>query len=120
MHLDFWDYLTFLSFFILAVGGIGAVIFVLGLPGRIAYARKNPDAEAINIMGWLGFVVVVPWVQAFIWAFKPTSVVDIRRFPKEEKEATDEEMRRHFGQQPKDKQAEPDAKPAATAPDKSA
>jgi hypothetical protein len=98
MHLDFWDYLTFLSFFILAVGGIAAVIFVLGLPGRIAYARKNPDADAINIMGWLGFIVVVPWVQAFIWAFKPTNVIDIRRFPKEEKEAIDEEMRKHFGQ----------------------
>lgn len=97
-HLDMWDYLMFLSFFILGFGFVCAAVFILGLPGRIAYARKHPDAGAINIMGWLGFVVVVPWVQAFIWAFKPTDVVDIRRFPKEEKEAIDEMMRQHAGQ----------------------
>jgi hypothetical protein len=120
MHLDFWDYVTFLSFFILGVGAIAAVIFVLGLPGRIAYARKNPDAEAINIMGWLGFVVVVPWVQAFIWAFKPTTIVDIRRYPKEEKDAIDEEMLRHFGKPPTEKAGEPGAKARTPAPDKPA
>jgi hypothetical protein len=30
------------------------------------------------------FPTVYPWVQAFIWAFKPTDVVDIRRFPRQE------------------------------------
>ena len=49
-HLDIWDYLTFLSFFILAVAGISLVVFLLGLPGRIAYARKHPEADAVNIM----------------------------------------------------------------------
>jgi hypothetical protein len=34
---------------------------------------------AINTMGWLGFLAVVPWMQAFMWAFKPTDVVDIRK-----------------------------------------
>jgi hypothetical protein len=38
---------------------------------------------------------VVPWVQAFIWAFKPADVIDIRRFPQEEKKAIDEEMAKH-------------------------
>ena len=37
-------------------------------------------------MGWVGFLAVIPWVQAFIWAFKPTSVIDIRRFPKAEED----------------------------------
>ena len=59
-------------------------VFVLGLPGRIAIARKHPDAEAINMMGWFGFMAVMPWMQAFMWAFKPTNVVDIRYFPKQE------------------------------------
>jgi hypothetical protein len=64
------------------------------LPGRIAIARKHPEAEAVKLMGWAGFLVVVPWIQAFIWAFKPTDVIDVRRFPKEVAEKTEEEIKR--------------------------
>ena len=64
---------------------LALALFVLGLPGRIAIARKHPDADAINIMGWMGFLAIVPWMQAFMWAFKPTDVVDIRYFPKQER-----------------------------------
>lgn len=84
--LDLWDYLTFAVIVALIGAFLAAAVFVLGLPGRIAIARKHPDAEAINIMGWLGFMAVVPWMQAFMWAFKPTQVVDIRYFPKQEQE----------------------------------
>jgi hypothetical protein len=35
MHLDVWDYLTFLTFFIVAARGVGLAVFILGLPGRI-------------------------------------------------------------------------------------
>jgi len=73
------------------------LIVVLGLPGRIAYARKHPDAEAVNLMGWLGFLAVVPWMQAFFWAFKPTNVIDIRRTPGEERKAIEEAMAEHAG-----------------------
>jgi hypothetical protein len=97
MHLDIWDYLTFLCFFVLGVGFVVALVVILGLPGKIAYARKHPEAEAVNLMGWLGFLAVVPWVQAFIWAFKPTNVIDIRRTPTEEQKAIEEEMARHAG-----------------------
>ncbi|WP_146346699.1 hypothetical protein [Falsiphaeobacter marinintestinus] len=38
-------------------------------------------------MGWAGFLAVIPWINAFIWTFKPIDVVDIRRFPDEEAEA---------------------------------
>ena len=91
MHLDIWDYLTFLTFFIVAAGGVGLAVFVLGLPGRIAIARNHPDAEAVKLMGYLGFLAVVPWIQAFGWAFKPTDVIDIRRFPAEEQRAIREQ-----------------------------
>jgi len=67
------------------------------LPGRIAVARKHPDAEAVNIMGWVGFLALVPWIQAFIWAFKPTQVVDIRRYPLAEQTAVDEEIAKMSG-----------------------
>ena len=88
--LDLWDYLTFLTFFILAVSSLFLIAFIGGLPGRIAIARKHPDAEAIQLMGWFGLLPVVPWLQAFGWAFKPTNVVDIRRFPTEERQAINE------------------------------
>jgi Protein of unknown function (DUF3302) len=84
--LDLWDYLTFAVVAALIAAALAVAVFVLGLPGRIAIARKHPDAEAINIMGWLGFMAVVPWMQAFMWAFKPTQVVDIRYFPKQEQQ----------------------------------
>jgi hypothetical protein len=71
-ELDFWDYATFLTLAILGIASLITIVFVLGLPGRIAIARKHPDAEAVNIMGWVGFLAIVPWIQAFIWAFKPT------------------------------------------------
>jgi hypothetical protein len=97
MHFDIWDYLTFLSFFLLSAGFLVSLVFILGLPGRIAYARKHPDAEAVNLMGWLGFMAVVPWMQAFFWAFKPTDAIDIRRTPSMEKKAIEEAMARHAG-----------------------
>ena len=71
-----WDYLTFLVIFIIGVVFLCLAVFVLGLPGRIAIARNHPEADAINVMGWAGFLAVVPWFQAFLWAFKPTTVVE--------------------------------------------
>jgi hypothetical protein len=97
MHLTMWDYLTFLTFAIITAGAIGLAVFVLGLPGRIAIARNHPEAEAVNLMGWLGFLAVVPWIQAFMWAFKPTDVIDIRRFPPEEQRTIREEIARLTG-----------------------
>ena len=84
MHLDHWDYLTFAALCIVGVACGWAALFVLGLPGKIAIARKHPEAEAVNLMGWVGFLAIVPWIQALIWAFKPTDVIDIRRFPRQE------------------------------------
>jgi hypothetical protein len=49
------------------------------------------------MMGWLGFLGVVPWVQAFIWALKPTAVIDIRNLPRDTRRATDEEIARLTG-----------------------
>ena len=58
--LTLWDYLTFLVAMALCVAFLVVVVLILGLPGRIAIARKHPDADAINMMGWLGFLAVVP------------------------------------------------------------
>ena len=86
-------------------------------PGRIAIARKHPDAEAVKLMGYAGFLAAVPWIQAFIWAFKPTDIVDIRRLPVQEAKAIDEDIARLSG-----KPLPTEAKPGETTnppPDKS-
>jgi hypothetical protein len=115
-ELDFWDYVTFASLAAAGVAGILMIVFIGGLPGRIAVSRKHPDAEAVTVMGWAGFLAVVPWIQAFIWAFKPTDIVDIRRFPREEMKAIDEENARMRGEVPGAKRTEAnEAKLAALA-----
>jgi len=91
---------TFLALFIIGVAFFCLVIFVLGLPGRIAIARNHPDADAINVMGWVGFLAIVPWMQAFIWAFKPTTVVDLRYLPEDERRETEAMIRRLKGEVP--------------------
>src|SRR5271166_1635889 len=103
--LTIWDYLTFLVIFALIGAVLTLAVLVLGLPGRIAIARKHPDADAINTMGWLGFLAVVPWMQAFMWAFKPTDVVDIRYFPKQEQQNIAEEIARLKGNPESEKKA---------------
>lgn len=110
-HLDVWDYMTFVTLFVLVVAGIGFFVWLAGLPGRIAIARKHPEAEAVKLLGWAGLLPIAPWIQAFIWAFKPTNVVDIRRFPLEERQATEAEIARLSGKTPP-----VEAKAAASAP----
>ena len=51
-------------------------------------------------MGWVGFLAVVPWIQALGWAFRPTTVIDIRYLPAEEKRETEEAIARLTGQTP--------------------
>lgn len=114
-ELDFWDYITFATLIVLGAAFLVALVFILGLPGRIAIARKHPDAEAVNIMGWAGFLAVVPWMQAFLWAFKPTNIVDIRRYPKAEDAAIDEQIARLKGQDRPETNAIEEQKKAATS-----
>ena len=97
-EIDFWDYATFVALLLALLAGISVLLWLAGLPGRIAIARKHPDAEAVKLLGWAGFFPVVPWIQAFMWAFKPTEVVDIRRFPAAESRAIDEDIARLAGQ----------------------
>lgn len=103
--LDFWDYVTFGVLLVAGIGAMTVIVLMAGLPGRIAIARNHPEAEAVRLMGFLGFLPLLPWIQAFIWAFKPTDVVDIRRFPREQRLATAGEIARLKG--------EPEAPPAS-------
>ena len=94
-ELGFWDYATFVTGVLLGVSCILAYVWLAGLPGRIAESRNHPDAEAVKLLGWAGLLpTIVPWIQAFIWAFKPTNKVDILRFPPEEAKAIEAQRAR--------------------------
>ena len=59
-HVGIWDFVTVGALFIIVAAGLAVAVFVLGLPGRIAVARKHPEAEAVYLMGWVGFLAIVP------------------------------------------------------------
>lgn len=95
--LDHYDYLTFAALIVLLLCIMGFVLFLMGLPGRIAVKRNHPHAESVKIMGFMGFLAVVPWVHAFMWAFHDSMTVDVRRFPDEERDAVRKEIERLGG-----------------------
>ena len=46
------------------------VIYRLGgLPGAIARARNHPQADAINVCGWMGIITLVLWPVALAWIY---------------------------------------------------
>jgi len=47
------------------------------LPGQKAAERNHPQAEATNVLGWLGLLMGgVGWVVALVWAYtKPPLLV---------------------------------------------
>jgi len=118
-ELGLYDYLAFVVVAVCVAGFLALAVFMLGLPGRLAIARKHPDAEAVNVMGWVGFLAVVPWIQAFMWAFKPTDVVDVRRFPRQEQAAEREELARLAGKPLPEEKPAPLGPPTAGGPEKS-
>jgi hypothetical protein len=55
-EIDIWDYLTFLTLMVCVVALIMTWLFLAGLPGRIAIARKHPEAEAVEVPRLCGLV----------------------------------------------------------------
>jgi hypothetical protein len=45
------------------------------LPGQTAKDRGHPQAEAINVLGWVGLLLgIAPWLVALVWAYtKPVA-----------------------------------------------
>lgn len=49
---------------------VGCILLLGYLPGRIARQRSHPQAEAVNVCGWMGVLtggLLLP--LAFIWAY---------------------------------------------------
>jgi hypothetical protein len=40
------------------------------MPGNIAKQRGHPQADAVNVLGWIGVITLgLAWPIALIWAF---------------------------------------------------
>jgi Zn-dependent protease with chaperone function len=52
------------------------VIALGGMPGKTARERGHPQADAINMLGWLGLLFGgVGWVIAMVWSrMKPLQI----------------------------------------------
>jgi len=52
---------------------VGVLVVLAMMPGKIAAQRNHPQAEAVNVAGWLGMLTGIIWILAMIWAYiKPT------------------------------------------------
>jgi hypothetical protein len=64
------DVLTFLVLGVLLSVGLYAAFRLGALPGQIARQRGHPQADAINVAGWVGLLTLgLLWPLALIWAF---------------------------------------------------
>ena len=63
---------------LITVASIAALIFLelASLPGKKAREREHPQADAINVLGWLGLLLGgVAWVVALVWAYTRPGVL---------------------------------------------
>ena len=62
-------------FALVVMGVLLTVVIVLvvklgPLPGKIATRRGHPQADAINVLGWIGVITFgLAWPFALIWAY---------------------------------------------------
>lgn len=72
------DIFALIVLLILLIAAIVIWVALAMLPGKIAAKRGHPQAEAINVGGWLGALLGgVLWPIFFIWAFvKPIATTE--------------------------------------------
>ena len=65
----------FVILILLVLLGIWVYVKLAALPGQKAAERGHPQAEAINVLGWIGLLLgIAPWLVALVWAYtKPLS-----------------------------------------------
>lgn len=71
------DIFAIIVLLILLLAAVGIWLILAMLPGKIAKDRNHPQADAINIGGWLGALLGgVLWPIFLIWAFTKPFRVD--------------------------------------------
>ncbi len=117
--LDIYDYLTFLFLLVAIIAFFLLLIFILGLPGKIAERRDHPHAESVKVMGWAGFLAVIPWIHALIWAFHDSLTIDVRKLPEGEGAETQKALDA-IGAKPAVQEQVPETSPPSKPPIKPA
>ena len=60
----------FVILILLSLLGLWLFVEIGSFPGKKAKERNHPQAEAINVLGWLGLLFgFVGWVVAVVWAY---------------------------------------------------
>ena len=60
---------AFVTLVVLAMIAAYVFIFLAGLPGKTARRRGHPNADAINVLGWVGLPLgAIPWLVALVWS----------------------------------------------------
>ena len=55
--------------FVLVAAAIWLVVVIGNIPGRMAREAGHPQAEAINILAWVGLLTMgLGWFAALVWA----------------------------------------------------
>ena len=66
----------FVILILLVLIGIWIFVMLAALPGQKAVQRGHPQAEAINILGWIGLLLgIAPWLVALVWAYTKPPVL---------------------------------------------
>lgn len=68
--MDMLDYFALLILLVLFLTAAGGVLLLGYLPGKIARRRSHPQADAVNVCGWMGLLtlgILLP--VAFVWAY---------------------------------------------------
>lgn len=73
------SFVGFAILVLLVLIGIWIFVKLAALPGQTAIERGHPQAEAINVLGWVGLPLgVAPWLVALVWAYtKPVTVQQV-------------------------------------------
>lgn len=72
------DIFALIVILVIIAAAIWIVVTLGAMPGKIAREKEHPQAEAINILGWIGILTLgVGWFVAIVWAYtKPFGVND--------------------------------------------
>ncbi len=60
----------FIILVIIVLLAIWIYVEMAKFPGQKAREREHPQADAINVLAWVGLLLgIVPWVIALVWAY---------------------------------------------------
>lgn len=73
------DYFAWFVFLTMIISIVFVLVSLAQLPGKFAREHNHPQADAINLAGWLGLLLTmgVVWVVAMVWSrMEPHKPVD--------------------------------------------